>query len=306
MKKPFYRILYVQVIFAIVIGILIGHFWPNIGQDLKPLGDGFIKLIKMVIGPIIFCTVVTGMGGMHDMKQVGRVGAKALIYFEVISTFALLIGLVAGHWIAPGSGFNVDPTHLDATAVKTYTDKAAHGESLVDFLMHIIPSTLFSAFSDGNILQILMVAVLFGSALSLLGQEGRVVNELCEKTAHVLFGMVNIITRLAPLGALGAMAFTIGKYGIVSLLPMLKLILTFYLTAILFVVVVLGTVAYYIAGNRSVLTGFSAKFSGEISRQDRKALRRLSVFSALDRRRKSAPERRQRSIPPMHRYLTTT
>ncbi|WP_248320987.1 dicarboxylate/amino acid:cation symporter [Caballeronia sp. Sq4a] len=243
MKKPFYKVLYVQVLVAIAIGIALGHFYPSFATDMKPLGDGFIKLIKMVIGPIIFCTVVTGIAGMEDMKKVGRVGGKALLYFEVVSTFALILGLVATHVLRPGVGFNVDPATLDHKAIDTYAAKAAHGQSAVDFFLHIIPDTLSSAFAQGEILQILLIALLFGAVLAHLGERGRPVTSFIESLSSVLFGMVGIITKLAPIGAFGAMAFTIGKYGIGSLLPMLKLIGTFYLTSVVFVVVVLGIIA---------------------------------------------------------------
>jgi len=212
---------------------------------MKPLGDGFIKLIKMVIGPIIFCTVVGGIAGMQDMKKVGRVGGKALLYFEIVSSFALLFGLIATHVLKPGSGFNVDVNTLDAKAIASYATKA-HGQSTVDFLMHIIPDTFFSAFAQGEILQILLISILFGAVLSHLGERGRVVTDLIEGVSGVLFGIVKIITRLAPIGAFGAMAFTIGKYGVGALIPMLKLIGTFYLTAALFVLIVLGAIARYV------------------------------------------------------------
>jgi aerobic C4-dicarboxylate transport protein len=241
-KQPFYKVLYVQVLFAIVIGILLGHFSPNLAIEMKPLGDGFIKLIKMIIGPVIFCTVVTGIAGMRDMKKVGRVGGKALLYFEVVSTFALVIGLAATHILRPGVGFNVDPKTIDGAAVASYAAKA-HGQTTTDFILHIIPDTLVSAFSQGEVLQILLVAILFGSALAAAGEKGHAVTELIEKFSAVFFGIVRIITKVAPIGAFGAMAFTIGKYGVASLIPMLKLMGTFYLTSILFVLIVLGTIA---------------------------------------------------------------
>ena len=244
-KKPFYKVLYFQVVVAIIVGIVLGHFSPASGIEMKPLGDGFIKLIKMVIGPIIFCTVVGGIAGMQDMKKVGRVGGKALLYFEIVSSFALLFGLIATHVLKPGSGFNVDVNTLDAKAIASYATKA-HGQSTVDFLMHIIPDTFFSAFAQGEILQILLVSILFGAVLSHLGERGRVVTDLIEGVSGVLFGIVKIITRLAPIGAFGAMAFTIGKYGVGALIPMLKLIGTFYLTAALFVLIVLGAIARYV------------------------------------------------------------
>ena len=248
MKKPFYKILYVQVLAAIVIGVLLGHYSPELAVKMKPLGDGFIQLIKMVIGPIIFCTVVSGIAGMRDMKKVGRVGGKALIYFEIVSTFALVIGLAAGHIFNPGAGFNVDVHTIDAKAVAQYAAKA-QSASTVDFLLNIIPSTVVDAFAKGDILQILLIALLFGGALSAMGERAQMVTDFIDQIAHVFFRIVHIITRVAPLGAFGAMAFTIGKYGVVSLVPLLKLIGTFYLTAIIFVVVVLGTIAK--------LTGFN-------------------------------------------------
>jgi aerobic C4-dicarboxylate transport protein len=249
LKKPFYRILYVQVLAAIVAGVLLGHFASALAIDMKPLGDAFIKLVKMVIGPIIFCTVVTGIAGMEDMKKVGRVGGKALLYFEVVSTFALLLGLIATHVLKPGAGFNVDVKTLDGKAVASYAAKAAHGQSAVDFFMHIIPRTLTDAFAQGEILQILLIALLFGSVLATIGERGKPVTEFIESVSQVLFGIVRIVTKLAPIGAFGAMAFTIGKYGVGSLLPLMKLIGTFYLTAIVFVVVVLGTVARLVGFN---------------------------------------------------------
>ena len=248
MKKPFYKVLYVQVIAAIIIGILFGHYSPDLAVDMKPLGDGFIKLIKMVIGPIIFCTVVTGIAGMQDMKKVGRVGGKALLYFEVVSSFALVLGLIATHVLKPGVGFNVDPATLNGKEVASYAAKA-HGQSTVDFFMHIIPNTVVDAFAQGEILQILLVAMLFGSVLTQLGERGKIVTDFIESISHVFFGIVRIITKLAPIGAFGAMAFTIGKYGVGSLLPLLKLIGTFYLTSVVFVVVVLGIIARLVGFN---------------------------------------------------------
>jgi aerobic C4-dicarboxylate transport protein len=242
LKKPFYRILYVQVIAAIIAGVALGHYASAFAIDMKPLGDAFINLVKMVIGPIIFCTVVTGIAGMEDMKKVGRVGGKALLYFEVVSTFALVLGLVATHLLKPGAGFNVNVATLDSNAVASYAQKA-HGQSTVDFFMHIIPKTLVDAFAQGEILQILLVALLFGSVLATIGERGKPVTVFIESLSQVLFGIVRIVTKLAPIGAFGAMAFTIGKYGIGSLLPLMKLIGTFYLTSVVFVLVVLGTIA---------------------------------------------------------------
>ncbi|SDP75200.1 aerobic C4-dicarboxylate transport protein [Ralstonia sp. 25mfcol4.1] len=248
MRKPFYKILYVQVLFAIAVGILLGHFAPATGVEMKPLGDAFIKLIKMIIGPIIFCTVVSGIAGMRDMKKVGRVGGKALLYFEIVSTFALLIGLMASHVLKPGVGFNIDPATLDTKSISQYVSKA-HGQSTVEFFMHIIPDTIFSAFANGDILQILLVSLFFGSALAIIGDRAQIIHDMVDQVSKVFFHIVHVITKVAPIGAFGAMAFTIGKYGLGSLIPLLKLIGTFYFTAIVFVLVVLGTVAR--------LTGFS-------------------------------------------------
>lgn len=248
MKKPFYKILYVQVLFAIVLGVLLGVFHPDLGTQMKPLGDGFIKLIKMIIAPVIFCTVVAGIAGMQDMKKIGRVGGKALLYFEVVSTFALAIGLVVANVAKPGAGFNVDPAHLDSSSIAQYT-KQAGSQSTVDFILHIIPNTFVDAFATGNILQVLLVAILFGFALSMMGERGRPVTKFIDDISHVIFGIVNIVMKVAPLGAFGAMAFTIGKYGIASLLPLAKLMGSFYLTCALFVFIVLGAIAKF--------TGFS-------------------------------------------------
>jgi aerobic C4-dicarboxylate transport protein len=242
MKKPFWKVLYVQVLFAIVVGVLLGHFDANDAVKMKPLGDGFIALIRMVIAPIIFCTVVSGIAGMHDMKKVGRVGGKALLYFEVMSTFALAAGLLVAHLLKPGVGFNIDPKSLDAHAVASYATQAG-SQSTVDFLLHMIPATVVDAFAKGDILQVLVVSLLFGSALSFVGEAGRPLLGMIDQVSAVFFRMVNLITRLAPIGAFGAMAFTIGKYGLASLLPLLKLVGSFYLASILFVLIVLGIVA---------------------------------------------------------------
>jgi aerobic C4-dicarboxylate transport protein len=242
-RKPFYRILYVQVIAAIFAGVLLGHFLPGDGIAMKPLGDAFIKLVRMIISPVIFCTVVTGIASMHDMRKVGRVGGKALLYFEVVSTVALAIGLLAAHLLQPGKGFNVDPSTLDASAVSGYAAQATHGEGLAGFFMHIIPDTFVGAFTQGDILPVLLIAMLFGSALAVMGEPAKPVIGLIEALSKAFFKIVHVITSLAPIGAFGAMAFTIGKYGIESLLPMMKLIGTFYLTAFLFVTFGLGMVA---------------------------------------------------------------
>jgi len=242
MKKPFYKILYVQVLFAIALGVLLGIYLPTDAVAMKPLGDGFIKLIKMIIAPVIFCTVVSGIAGMQDVKKIGRVGGKALLYFEVVSTFALVIGLFVANIVQPGAGFNADPATLDTKAIAQYTEKAKH-QSTVDFVMNIIPNTVVDAFAKGDILQVLLISVLFGFALSLLGERGKPIANLIDDAAQAIFGMVNIIMKLAPIGAFGAMAFTIGKYGIASLLPLAKLMGSFYLTCFLFVFIVLGTIA---------------------------------------------------------------
>ncbi|AXA90406.1 C4-dicarboxylate transporter DctA [Massilia sp. YMA4] len=248
MKKPFYKVLYVQVLFAIAVGVLLGIYLPTDAVAMKPLGDGFIKLIKMIIAPVIFCTVVTGIAGMQDVKKIGRVGGKALLYFEVVSTFALVIGLFVANLVKPGAGFNADPATLDTKAIAQYTEKASH-QSTVDFVMNIIPNTVVDAFAKGDILQVLLISVLFGFALSLLGEKGRPVAKLIDEAGAAIFGMVNIIMKAAPIGAFGAMAFTIGKYGIDSLLPLAKLMGSFYLTCALFVFIVLGAIARF--------TGFS-------------------------------------------------
>ncbi len=242
-RKPFYTILYVQVLFAIAAGVLLGHFAPHAAIAFKPLGDLFIKLVRMIIGPVIFCTVVTGIAGMQDMKKVGRVGGKALLYFELASTFALAIGLLAAHVLAPGKGFNVDPATLDTSAVASYAQPATHGDGIAGFIMHMVPETFLGALVQGDILPVLLIAMLFGTALALMGESAASVTGLIESLSKAFFRIVRMITSLAPIGAFGAMAFTIGRYGIESLLPMLKLIGTFYLTSFLFVAIVLGSVA---------------------------------------------------------------
>ncbi|ELX09186.1 C4-dicarboxylate transport protein DctA [Janthinobacterium sp. HH01] len=248
MKKPFYKILYVQVLFAIACGILLGIFYPSDAVTMKPLGDGFIKLIKMIIAPVIFCTVVSGIAGMQDVKKIGRVGGKALLYFEVVSTFALVIGLFVANIVRPGAGFNADPATLDTKSIAEFTEKAKH-QSTIDFVMNIIPNTVVDAFAKGDILQVLLIAILFGFSLSLLGERGKPVTKLIDELSSAIFGVVGIVMKVAPIGAFGAMAFTIGKYGIASLKPLATLMGCFYLTCFIFVVVVLGTVAR--------LTGFS-------------------------------------------------
>jgi aerobic C4-dicarboxylate transport protein len=241
-KKPFYSSLSAQVLFAVGLAILLGYWRPDTAVAMKPLGDAFIKLITMIITLIIFCTVVTGIAGMEDMKKVGRVGGKALLYFEIVSTAALLIGLLVGNIVRPGSGFNIDPASLDARAVADYAGQA-RAQSVGDFLMHIIPNTVVDAFAKGDILQVVLISVLFGFALSAIGARGKPLVGLFEALTEAVFGVVAILMRFAPIGAFGAMAFTVGKYGIASLGPLLKLIATFYFTSILFVIVLLGAVA---------------------------------------------------------------
>ena len=240
--RPFYRSLYFQVITAIVVGVLLGYFYPETGAKMKPLGDGFIKLIKMIIAPVIFCTVVLGIAGMEDMKKVGKTGGYALLYFEVVSTLALIIGLVIVNVVKPGAGMHIDPASLDAKAVAAYTGPGKM-TSTVDFLLNIIPTTVVDAFAKGDILQVLLIAIMFGFSMHAFGERGRMVFELIDKVSHVIFGVVGYIMKLAPIGAFGAMAFTIGKYGVGSLLQLGKLMGTFYLTCLVFIFVVLGLIA---------------------------------------------------------------
>lgn len=241
-KKKLYNSLYFQVICAISIGVLLGHFYPQIGAQMKPLGDAFIRLIKMLIAPIIFFTVVHGIASMKDMKKVGRVGLKALLYFEVLTTLALVVGLIVVNVLQPGHGMNVDPSTLDTKAVASFTAKASE-MSTIDFFMHIIPTTVVGAFAEGEILQVLLFSVLFAVALQLLGERGEAVLHFIETSAQVMFGIVGIVMRLAPIGAFGAMAFTIGKYGVGTLLSLGSLMASFYITCLIFVFLVLGTIA---------------------------------------------------------------
>jgi aerobic C4-dicarboxylate transport protein len=240
--KPLYASLYFQVIVAIVIGVLVGHFAPATGVAMKPFGDAFIKLIKMLIAPIIFCTVVVGIAGMEDMKKVGKTGGLALLYFEVMSTVALLVGLAIVNIVRPGAGMNVDPATLDTKGIASYAQPGAIG-STTEFLLNIIPNTIVDAFARGEILQVLLFAVLFGFALHRFGGRGTLVFDWIEKASHVLFTIVGYIMRVAPVGAFGAMAFTIGRYGVGSLFSLGRLMGTFYLTCLVFILVVLGIVA---------------------------------------------------------------
>ena len=241
-KRPLYKSLYIQVLTAVVLGILLGQFYPQLGEQMKPLGDGFIKLIKMIIAPIIFCTVVIGIAGMEDMKKVGKTGGLALLYFEVVSTIALVVGLVVVNLFEPGAGMNVNVAALDTKGIAAYTGPGKM-VGTVDFLLNVIPTSVVDAFAKGEILQVLLFAVLFGFALHRFGGRGTLVFDLIEKTSHVLFDIVGVIMKLAPIGAFGAMAFTIGKYGIGSLFSLGKLMGSFYLTCLIFVFVVLGTIA---------------------------------------------------------------
>ena len=242
-RRRFWPSLYVQVLTAIALGVLIGWLFPEFGRALKPLGDAFIRLVKMIITPVIFLTVVTGIAGMSDLKAFGRVGAKALAYFITVSTLALAVGLIVANVVHPGRGLNIDPATLDRAAVATYASQA-HEQSITGFLLHIIPDTVVSAFTSGEILQVLLIAILFGIALALIGERGeRLLGTLRTLTA-VVFRMVHILMYAAPIGAFGAMAFTIGQYGVQSLANLAALILTFYGTSLLFVLVVLGLIAW--------------------------------------------------------------
>ena len=240
--KPWYKILYVQVLIAIVLGALVGAFWPTLATNdwIKALGDGFIKLIKMVIAPIIFCTVVSGISHIQDAKKVGRIGVKALVYFEIVSTFALLIGLIIGNLVRPGAGFG--GALANAQAVATYA-KQAEAQKSVDFILHIIPDTVVGAFANGEILQVLLFSILFGFSLMTLGERGHTIRSFIDDAAHSVFGVISIVMRAAPFGAFGAMAYTIGRFGTGAILNLMGLIATFYLTAALFVLVVLGIIA---------------------------------------------------------------
>ncbi len=274
-RKPIYKRLYAQVLFAIAVGVILGAVAPDLGTAAKPLGDAFIKLIKMMIAPIVFCTVVVGIAKMGDMKEVGRVGLKALLYFEVVTTLALVIGLVVVNVVQPGHGINADPAHLDAKAVASYA-AGAKSLSTVDFLVNIIPTTFVDAFAKGEILQVLLIAVLFGLVLAKFGDKAKLLVNVVDQTSHVLFGIIGMIMYFAPLGAFGAMAFTIGKYGIGSLVQLGQLMASVYLTCFLFVAVVLGLIARF--------TGFSLwKFIRYIKEELLIVLGTSSSESALPR-----------------------
>ncbi|MEV3813849.1 dicarboxylate/amino acid:cation symporter [Aeromonas allosaccharophila] len=242
MHKKVFSSLYFQVLLAITLGVFLGHVYPELGANMKPLGDGFVKLIKMIIAPVIFCTVVTGIAGMESMKAVGKTGAIALIYFEVVSTIALIIGLCVVNLLQPGGGMNIDPTALDASAISAYAEQAK-SQGIIAFLLDIIPGSVIGAFASGNILQVLLFAVLFGFSLHHIGEKGQVIFGVIDSFSKVIFGIINMIMRLAPIGAFGAMAFTIGKYGVGSLVQLGQLIACFYLTCLFFIFIVLGSIA---------------------------------------------------------------
>ena len=242
MKKRIFGSLYVQVLIAIAIGVALGHFYPDTGAAMKPLGDAFIKLIKMIIAPIIFCTIVVGIAGMEDMKKVGKTGGYAVLYFEVVSTIALIIGLIVVNLWAPGSGMNVDPATLDTKGIDKYVGPGKM-QTTTDFLINIIPTSVVDAFAKGDMLQVLFFSILFGYAMHAFGERGKPVFDLIEKLSHVLFGIVGVIMKVAPIGAFGAMAYTIGKHGVGSLVQLANLMGAFYLTCVIFVVGVLGAIA---------------------------------------------------------------
>jgi len=244
-----FRVLYVQVLIGVVLGLLIGALWPRFGAELKPLGDAFVKLIKMAVAPVIFCTVAGGIARMRDLKAFGRLGLKTILYFEVVSTFALLLGLVVGELLHPGKGFNVDPASLDAKIGAAYAAQAAHEQGLVAYLLNLIPDTFVGAFAKGDLLQVLVIAILTGFACTRLGEFGERAAGVLDDIAKLFFGVIGVIVKFAPIGAFGAMAFTIGKYGLGALVNLGALIGTFYLTSALFVLVVLGAIA--------ALSGFS-------------------------------------------------
>lgn len=241
-RRPFYHHLYVQVLTAIILGVILGHFSPGLGEQMKPLGDTFIKLIKMLIAPIIFCTVVSGIAGMQDLKRIGRIGFKSLVYFEVLTTIALVIGLIGVNLFKPGGGMHIDPATLDPSAIAGYA-KAAHDQSVVGFLTHIVPTTVFGAFTEGDILQVLFISVLFAFGLQLLGDVGKPLLNTIDLIAKAFFRMLKIVMYLAPLGAFGGMAFTVGKYGVQSLGAYVNLLVCYYVTGLVFVFVVLNIVA---------------------------------------------------------------
>lgn len=246
--RPF-KVLYVQVLIGIALGVLVGALWPQVGVALKPLGDGFVKLIKMAIAPVIFCTIAGGIARMSDIKAFGRLGAKTLLYFEVVSTFALALGLLVGRTVQPGRGFNIDPASLDPSIAASYLAKAKASPGVAEYLLALIPDTFFGAFAEGALLQVLVIAVITGFACTRLGEFGHKVSSFLDEASKLFFGIIAVVVRLAPIGAFGAMGFTIGKYGIAALVKLAALVATFYATSLIFVIVVLGIVA--------ALAGFS-------------------------------------------------
>lgn len=249
MHKRFHKTLFGQVVIALILGVIVGVVWPEFATKLKPLGDGFIKLIKMIIAPLVFCVVVHGICSTGDLKKVGRVGVKALVYFEIVTTFALALGVLLAYVLQPGVGMNVDPSSLDASAMAAYTDRVAQATSTVDFIMRIIPSTFIDAFAKGDILQVLLIAILFGTAVAALGERGRPVTSAIDSLAHVFFKLIGFIVKLAPLGVLGAIAFTVGKYGVGSLKQLGMLVALFYVTCTIFVIGVLGLILRLVGFN---------------------------------------------------------
>lgn len=247
--------LYIQVLIAIVIGILLGHFYPSFAVKLKPLGDAFIKLIKMMIAPVIFCTIVTGIAGMQDTKKVGRVGLKAILYFEIVTTLALIIGLIVVNVLKPGVGMNINPASLDTKAVEGFITEGK-SRTFTDFMLHIIPENIVNALSNGDLLQVLFFSVLFGFALSKIGAKATPLVKGIQSLESGLFTVINFIMKVAPIGALGAMAFTIGKYGVDSLASLGQLMIAFYITCILFIVIILGGILKYAGFNLFRLLGF--------------------------------------------------
>jgi aerobic C4-dicarboxylate transport protein len=245
-RKAFYRNLWIQVLIAVGLAVVLGYFWPRTAEAMRPLGDAFIRLISMVISIVVFCTVVTGIAGMGNLRKVGRVGGMALLYFEIVTTIALIVGMTVGNLIPTGTGFNADASTLDASAVTTFAGQAK-AQTVTDFLLQIIPGTVVDAFARGNILSVVLVSLLFGFALSSLGPSSKPLVDIIESLTKAVFGVVNILMRFAPIGAFGAMAFTVGRYGLSALGPLAKLVLTFWITCTAFVLVVLGAVAW-IAG----------------------------------------------------------
>jgi len=273
--KRWYKLLYVQVLLAVAAGILLGHYYPSAGEAMKPLGDAFLKAVKLIVAPLVFCSIVHGIASMTDLKAVGRIGVKSLLYFEIVTTLALAIGLIFTNVLQPGVGLHIDPKSLDAAGIANYT-KAAHDQTVVGFLMHILPTTMFSALAEGDLLQVLFVAILFAFALQLLGPRGKPLLEVVEAGSSALFNMVRIVMYASPIGAFGAMAFTIGKFGASSLTAYGSLLLTYYTTAVFFVFVVLGLVCR--------LTGFSLlKFLKYIREELMIVLGTSSSESALPR-----------------------